>query len=223
MASRTQPRSLQPDTGRLAGLRLLAIYAGLAERGAHLLGGLLQGQPPRQWAHYPEDDAVDASGYLWFYHAHSQEDRPGTLEHGHVHLFARRPLWGRRLRSRAEQSFAQLCGFPQRDPDTRHLLAIGFNAKGLPISLFTVNSWVTGDLMLGAALTFELLKRMRLDTGHAEIDGVIEAVVQLGLDELRTLLVRRDATLAAHVGPDKLNDERLELLSEMPLDLDAKL
>lgn len=207
-----------------AGPRLLAVYGALAERGEHLFGGLLGGAQPRQWAHYPEDDAIDrASGYQWFYHPHSPEDRPGAAEHGHVHLFARRPLWARRLRSRAERDFAELCGGPQVTPDTRHLLAIGFDAKVLPISLFTVNSWVTGDLMLSAPLTRELLSSMRLDTGHGEVDAVIESTIRLCLPEIEALLSRRDQALAGHAEVSKLEDSALELLSESPIDLDERL
>lgn len=222
---KAQPHSPQPD-GRLAAarLRLLDTYAGLAEHGEHLLGRLLAGRAPRQWAHYPEDDAIDpASSFQWFYHSHSPEDRPGVVEHGHIHLFARRPLWGRRLRSGAERAFAELCGNPSANPTTRHLLTIGFDAKGLPISLFTVNSWVTGDLMLGADLTLELLSSLALDTGYPEVDAVIECVTRLCEPELREVMRRRDDALRAHQGTDKLQDQTLELLSEVRIDLDAKL
>jgi hypothetical protein len=59
-----------------ASLRLLEIYAELALRGEHLLGQLLGGELPRQWRHYPEDDAIDlGSGFQWFYHSHSPQDR----------------------------------------------------------------------------------------------------------------------------------------------------
>lgn len=207
-----------------AGPRLLAVYGALAQRGEHLLGGLLGGARPKQWAHYPADDAIDAArGYQWFYHSHSPEDRPGSAEHGHIHLFARRSLWCRRLQSRSEKTFARLCGQPASDAHTRHLLAIGFDAKGLPISLFTVNSWVTGDLMLGADLTVELLASMRLDTGHPAIDAVVESTVRMCLPEITHLVSARDEALALHAGPDKLNARSLELLSELAIDLDAKL
>ena len=223
-AVRAGPRIRRSASVEGAGLRLLEAYAALAERGEHLFSGLLGGAAPKQWAHYPEDDAIDASrGYQWFYHSHSPQDRPGSVEHGHIHLFARRPLWGRRLRSKSEKEFAKLCGYPVSDAHTRHLLAIGFNAKGLPVSLFTVNSWVTGDLMLGADLTMELLESMELYTGHPEVDAVVEATVRMCLTELRELMVARDSSLAAHAGPDKLGDSTLELLSEIAVDLDAKL
>ncbi|MDE2600480.1 MAG: hypothetical protein KGL40_12740 [Rhodocyclaceae bacterium] len=222
---KVQPRSLQHDNRvAVARLRLLETYAGLAGRGEHLLGRLLAGAPPRQWAHYPEDDAIDlASNYQWFYHSHSPEDRPGAVEHGHVHLFARRPLWGRRLNSRSERAFAKLCGNSPSHSSTRHLLAIGFDAKGLPISLFTVNSWVTGDLMLGAELTLELLSSVRLNTGYSEIDSVIESIAQLCEIELREVIKQRDDTLCLHTATNKPQDELLDILSEVRIDIDAKL
>lgn len=219
-----QARRPGPQSLREAGLRLLEAYADLAGRGQHLLGSLLAGQVPRQWAHYPDDDAIDrTNGYQWFYHSHSPEDRPEAPEHGHIHLFARRPLWEGRLRSPAERDFATLCGMPRSRSNTRHLVAVGLDAKGVPISLFTVNSWVTGDLMLSADLTLELLSSMALDTGHAEVDTVIESVARLCQAELQEALALRDGALRSHSGPAVLQDRGLELLSDIPIDLDAAL
>jgi len=223
-----KPRCHAPPSNdgdpRAAGLRLLQTYAGLAQRGAHLLGDLLDGQAPRQWHHYPEDDALDLqAGFQWFYHSHAPEDRPGATEHGHIHLFARRPRWARRLRSAAELRFAALPGAPPASTHTRHLLALGFDARGLPTSLFTVNSWVTGDRMLNADLTAELLATMKLDTGHSAIDSVLECLVCLYREEIRGLLRQRDEALLAWPGSQVLSDEGLELLSELSIDVDAKL
>lgn len=204
-----------------AGRRLLAVYATLAARGEHLLRGLLDGQPPRQWRHYPEDDAIDGgSRYQWFYHSHSPEDRPAGIEHGHFHLFFRGRLGAGRLRSPVEKAFAALTGRPSARPGTRHLLGVGLDAKGVPISLFTVNGWVTGDLMLSAAGTARLLARMRLATGHPEIDAVLESLVALCRGEIRRLLAERDAALSAGPARGVLEDRRLEVLSEIAIDLD---
>jgi len=212
------------DAEGVAGLRLLNTYAGLAERGEHLLDSLLGGQPPKQWAHYPDDDAIDHEhGYQWFYHSHSPEDRPGAEEHGHIHLFARRKLWSRRLRSARESSFAELLGGPQEPVNTRHLLTIAFDAKGLPVSLFTVNSWVTGDLMLSAETTAQLLEKMVLETGHSDVDAVIESVIRLYRIDIRKLLLRRDLALNEFYGERVLANESLELLSECTIDVDATI
>lgn len=223
VSGRWTPKDLD-GRRRATGQRLLATYAALAARREHLLHGLLGGQPPRQWAHYPEDDAIDhASGYQWFYHSHSPEDRPGAIEHGHFHLFARRRLWSRRLQSKAEKEFAAMTGDPVDRVNNRHLLAIGMNAKGVPTSLFTVNSWVTGDLMLSATLTEELLARMTLDTGYPEVDAVLEGVIALCREEIHQLLAARDDSLSSKPACDVLADQSLEVLSEAAFDLDQKL
>lgn len=220
-------RQLSPsiDGGEeAAALRLLETYAGLAERGAHLFGDLLDGQMPRQWNHYPQDDAIDQeSGFHWFYHSHSPDDRPGASEHGHIHLFARRKLWARRLRSVREIEFATLTVEPAVTANTRHLLTIGFDAKGIATTLFTVNSWVTGDRMLSADLTSELLSAMKLNTSNEAVDTVIESLAGLYRDEIHGLLNQRDKALFAWKGNNVLSDEKLELLSEMAINVDAKL
>jgi len=93
----------------------------------------------------------------------------------------------------------------------------------LPISLFTVNSWVTGDQMLSAKLTMQLLASIQLKTGHPRVDAVIECVIHLCQPEIQSVLRQRDTTVASFSGANKLQDEGLELLSEQPIDLDEKL
>lgn len=224
MGIRQAQLKAEMKTLRSAGLRLLQTYADLSDAKAHVLDEVLDGEAPLQWSHYPTDDAIDSSsGYQWFYHSHSPEDRPEGSEHGHIHLFARRPLWSRRLQSRSEIEFRRICGSESTQTHTRHLLAIGLNAKGLPISLFTVNSWVTGDQMLSTKLTMQLLASIQLKTGHPRVDAVIECLVHLCLPEIQRVLQQRDATLASITGVNKLQDVRLELLSELPIDVDEKL
>lgn len=207
-----------------AASRLLETYASLAVQGGHLFGNLLNGQTPRPWCHYPEDDAIDQGrGFQWFYHSHSPEDRSGAFEHGHIHLFARRKLWARRLRSARELEFANLKGEPALAQTTRHLLTIGFDAKGVPASLFTVNSWVTGDRMLSAALTAELLTNLKLDTGYPFVDAVIETLVALYESEIGELLTQRDIALSGCRSTNVLSDPSMEILSELRMHIDAKL
>ena len=204
--------------------RLLETYADLAQRRSHLFADLLGGQVPRQWRHYPEDDAIDpVGGFQWFYHAHAPQDRPAACEHGHIHLFARRKLWTRRLRSMREIAFARLSGEPPASHNPRHLLSIGFDAKGVPTTIFTVNSWVTGDRMLSAPLTADILQHMTLDTGNEAVDAVIGSLVRLYREEIDGLLCQRDQALFAWPGDQVLSDQRLELLSELRIDVDRKL
>ena len=203
---------------------LLGVYAGLAERGAHLLGDLLAGAPPVQWERLPDADAVDSAGrYQWFYHSHAPEDRPSDSEHGHIHLFARRAIWEGLSATPEEGAFRKLCGKPRSNAGTRHLIAIGFDAKGLPISLFAVNSWVTDDLMLSTDSTVRLLAEIDLDTGHPEIDAMIVSLIRLCQKDIETLLDERDRTLASRPPRGVLDDRALEILAEIPLNLDAKM
>lgn len=202
-----------------AARELLDVYARLADRGAHALGELLEGGPPRAWDRLPADDAVDRSGlYQWFYHSHSLEDGRGGVEHGHFHLFARRALW-EQIAGGDEEEFASVPG-ASPDAETRHLLAISINAKGVPVGLFTVASLVTGDAMTSARTTLEALRRLELDTGYAEIDRLIAALIALCLPEIQALLIRRDDALRA---ARARGCEPPEVLSEMPIDLDAKI
>lgn len=103
------------------------------------------------------------------------------------------------------------------------MLTIGFDAKGIPRTLFTVNSWVTGDLMLSASNTALLLDQMTLDTGNEDVDTVIECVVKLYKDEIQDLLLRRDSLLYQKRAPGILGDERLEVLSDIAINVDQKL
>lgn len=213
-----------PEAARRAAADLLAVYAGLAERQAHLLGGLLAGATPRQWERLPADDAVDVAGrYQWFYHSHAPEDRPEAQEHGHIHLFARRALWESLPVTRDERTFQQRCGNPGGDASTRHLIAIGIDPKGLPISIFTVNSWVTGDLMLGADATAKALADIELDTGHPDIDRMIVALTRLCDEDIRRVLDERDKTLTCCDSPSVLEDRTIEILSEIVIDLDERI
>ena len=230
-----RPQELVAPAGKLSDLqarpalgaasqRLLETYAGLAQRRAHLFGDLLGNAIPGQWRHYPEDDAIDpVSGFQWFYHSHAPDGRERNGEHGHIHLFARRRLWSRRLGSARERAFGILSRDVPAFHNTRHLLAIGFDAKGVPGSMFTVNSWVTGDRMLSAGLTAQLLDGLHLDTGYPHVDAVIQSLVALHRAEIRALLWHRDKTLSAWERTDVLSDQDLEVLSAIRIDVDAKL
>ena len=179
---------------------------------------------PRQWEHYPHDDAINADGrFQWFYHSHSVQDRPDSKEHGHIHVFARRRAWAHRLNSRAQRHFDAISNARREEFDTRHLIAVSLDAKGIPTGLFTVNSWVTGDLMLNASLTRDLIRSMILDTGHGSIDRMLCALFALYETEIEDLMYARDRALKNCESDDRLADVRLEVLSDLRLDIDRKI
>jgi hypothetical protein len=73
------------------------------------------------------------------------------------------------------------------------------------------------------ARPLDLLERMELDTCYPQVDSVIESVVRLCRSELAGLMAQRDESLRRHPRAGKLADEGLEVLSEIRIDLDARL
>ena len=218
--------ALSAGSPALHAQRLVQVYQALARRGDHLLAPLLDGRPPVQWAHYPDDDALYAQRrYQWYYHSHSLVDRPGAAEHGHFHLFARTDARRSVIDPAAEALFLKRLGAPDSAARTRHLLAIGMSSVGVPISLFTVNRWVTGDLLLSSANSLRLLEALSLDTGQPGIDRLIISLVGLCMPQVRALFRERDRRLYARArrGPGVLDDEALEVLSERAIDLDRRI
>ena len=223
MRGQVRSQELTPAARARAARRLLEVYAGLASRQAHLLGGLLADGPPAQWERLPADDAVDSSDlFQWFYHCHAPEDRPGAAEHGHFHLFAKRALWEPRVGEPDEIEFAKLAGAAPEESGTRHLLGVSLDAKGVPLSLFALDSSATGDAMLSVGGTLRALRAMKLDTGFLEIDRVLESVVALFDEDLQELLERRDEALRTR-GRGAGSEPGADVLSAISIDLDSRL
>jgi len=203
--------------------RIVSVYQALSKSGAHLLAPVLGSAPPKQWAHYPDDDAIDTRRrFQWYYHSHSPADRPNAIEHGHFHVFARTDARRALINPRAEATFLKRLDSEDSEAKTRHLLAIGLSPVGVPISLFTVNRWVTGDQLLSSESSLQLLQSMTLDTGHKLIDRLISSLVHLYRPQVRSLFQRRDRALFARArrGDATLDDESVEVLSEIQIDLD---
>ena len=223
------PRQAEPEPRapvQSASEQLIGVYRRLAKLRKHLLADIIDASGPRAWAHYPASDARDdASGYQWFYHSHSADDRPGGQEHGHVHLFARKAAWLAALDPVAEKRWRARLRIRDSRAPTRHLLCIGFDAKGAPNSLFTVNSWVTGDGMASAAGTLRLIASLRLETGHEALDRLIGALARVCAPQIEALMRERDESLfaRAQAGLGVLADQKLEILSELRIDLDQIL
>lgn len=190
---------------------MIGHYADLAARGAHLLDEILTDNPPRQWAHYPDDDVICGDGvFQYFYHSHSPEDRGPTAEHGHFHLFAR----DRVQHPSAGEAIALLC--------------ISLNPTGVPIGLFTVNRWVTGGQLLSAAASMVLLKRfVALAHPSGSIGQWMSALLDMYEGDIDELLHQRDRQLLELVLRDGqrnwLDDDSIDVLSHMDIDIDARL
>lgn len=183
-----------------------------------LIQSWIHGREVVEYQHYPPDDIVDRRrGSQFYYHSH----RDGELEHGHVHLFWHATASGRRRRLRAGQQ-----AWTRTAPS--HLLAISLDPRGMPVSLFAVNRWVTDGHWFDAETTLTCVDRfsLRLGGDHAASARWITAFVRFYRPRIAELLRQRDQRLARRASlAAALADHRLEVLSlrrlDWPADLDA--
>lgn len=191
-------------------------FAEVTAGSGSLLQSWIAGREVVEYEHYPPNDVVDLRhGSQFYYHAH----RDGDREHGHLHLFWHATASGRRRYLRA--------GKPRwsRTAPT-HLFAISLDARGLPVGLFTVSRWVTDGHWFDASTTMSFVERFVL----AEVEGHelscrwLTGFVRLYRPLIESLLIRRDRVLARRSNlNDALEDHRLEVLSQAPIDWAADL
>lgn len=170
----------------------------LAKGGLNVLSDTFRGVSNIEaWEHYPPGDVFDpSSNAQWFYHCHPASE--GSAEHGHFHCFIR--------------------------PDgpegaIHHLIAIGVDANGRLLRLFTVNQWVVGDDWADADKTIGLIGRfdMQMPSPSYLVNRWLTAIFVAYESEIAELIRARDALLAAHVPPVGTavrEDRALEVTSE---------
>lgn len=171
----------------------------LAKTGDTVLHDTLRGVAvPTVWQHYPDGEVYDPeSGGQWYYHSHADEHPDQT--HGHFHCFVR----------------------PQSRPGPiHHLVAIGVDACGQAVRLFTVNQWVVDDQALDAPQRIRLLPRFDVQMARPSylVNRWLTAVVALYQDEIAELIRARDACLQAHAratGKDAAQDRQLQVTSAL--------
>lgn len=175
--------------------------AVLAKGGLTVLSETLRGaETVDAWAHYPAGDVFDpASDGQWYYHCHPAED--GSTEHGHFHCFLR----------------------PQGAMGPiHHLAALGVDALGRLLRIFTVNQWVVGDDWADAEATIAALGRfdMQMPRPSYLVNRWLTAVLVAHEGEIAELVRERDRVLSAHVplgGGSAREDRGLEVTSELRL------
>jgi hypothetical protein len=173
----------------------------LAKGGLSVLIDVLGTSPELAvWQHYPDGDVFDpVSGAQWYYHCHPPQE--GVEEHGHFHCFLR----------------------PDGpDGPTHHLIAVGVDAHGKPVRLFTVNQWVVGDDWLDAEPTIALLERFDVQMPRPSylVNRWLTAMLVAYGREIAALIKARDERLNAHQPPEGVpvrEDKALEVTSEMKI------
>jgi hypothetical protein len=165
--------------------------------------------------HYPPGGVLDRRrGAQFFYHCH----RANAAEHGHLHLFWHATRNGSRRYLRRTDNWVRSAPSP--------LLSIGLDARGLPVSVFTVNHWVAGGYWFDAATTLARVRRFELRDvpGHADTCTWVTAFVRLYEPVIARVLDARDRRIAgSSSAADVLGDRRIEVLSSARLDWAADI
>jgi hypothetical protein len=183
--------------------RCVSLFQQVVARHGSLVQAFVRGAPVTAYEHYPPGDLIDTRhGFQCFYHSH----RAGSLEHGHLHLF-------RRAAANA------------RDDAPGHLIAIGLDARGLPVSMFCVNHWVTGGAWRDARAAIAALDAARFEgaRSHALAGRWLTSFLRLYQPVATSVLLRRDALLQRRRDrgaswPQLKRDRSLEVISRSRID-----
>lgn len=171
--------------------------------------------------HYPPNDVFDHDRHSqYYYHAH----RKG--EHGHFHTFLRGPGMPADV---TPVPYDGTESWPSGDQAIAHLVAISMDGYGQPLSLFTVNRWVTAEAWYPADAVIRMLESFRIDHANPSwpVNRWLTAMLRLFRPQIEWLLRRRDETMADWVrrypGADVFEDRRLEVMSELPINVDQQI
>ncbi|MCE5233570.1 MAG: hypothetical protein ABFC67_10970 [Mizugakiibacter sp.] len=173
------------------------------------------GAAPEAWRHYRSAGAAGRlegkpGGLHYYYHAHAAAGTPRG-EHGHFHLFAR-------LDPAADGA-----------PRYAHLVAIGVDARGLPLRLFTTQRWVTDETWLPAARVIALAERIAAAPAARTdpVEGWLRAQLGVFAPQIAALLRHRDRRIAARRRggrrPGLSEDRRMYVLSQCRVSVEDQL
>lgn len=209
----------QEDAARI----VVETITQMAAEGMPLMQRILPQGDIHWWAHYPEDDARDqVTQSRYYYHVHEPGDRDPN-EHGHVHLFLHRTQIGK-----AAIPIARPAEDDKAPALVAHIAGLSIDHRGIPIAWFTTNRWVTDEFLYPAATLAAHLDRYNVDNAGEDplVDRFLTAMVALYREELGALLAARDDRLAqigAAADSPNLFEAGNDILSTMPIDLDAKV
>lgn len=189
-----------------------------------MLRVLPEGGDSHFWKHYPEKDARDAkTKSRWYYHVHAPGSRDKD-EHGHFHLFLHRTQLPEGLEPKVWPPQGEDC-----KAHVTHIIGLSIDTVGIPRAWFTVNRFVTNEFLFPADVMIEHLPDFNVDQTKEDdlVNRFVTAMVALYREEIAELLRERDvrhAELFAEHGERAYEKESgVEVLSQFPIDLDAKI
>ena len=180
-----------------------------------------------EWEHVPNEDVYDRHSHCqYYYHAHQKsKDGKGLHddEHGHFHTF---------IRGRGMPENVKPVALPDYDPNMEigevntHVIGIGMNEMGIPIRLFTVNRWVTGETWHKAEDIISLLEGFEIDNTNPSwpINLWVSNMVALFKPQIIELIQKRDQQIeqwkAQYPDDDNIFENReLEIGSYLDINL----
>ena len=198
----------------------------LAKDGGNVVAELLRDAPSfYEWDHYPKGDVYDRATHAqYYYHAHPEHERPG--EHGHFHTFLRPAGMPKGLKPLAIPGHAPSA---EANAALSHLVAIGMDRFGRPVSLFTTNRWVTDETWYRAEDVVRMLDFFEIDLAHPSwpVNRWISAMVPLFRPQIEWLLKRRDEAVSAWAKKrpkgDVHEDRALNVISETAIDVERQI
>lgn len=210
-----------------AGDTVVDIHRVLARSGANVVAEVLDGQGRFfEWDHYPKGDVFDSKTQSQFYyHAHAADRRfPG--EHGHFHTFLRPRGMPDGVAPADVPDFV-----PPADPDDAlsHLVAISMDKNGLPVRLFTVNRWVTGEAWYTAENVVAMLDRFDIDHTRPSrpLNRWITNMLRLFRPQIVDLIRQRDRVVAdwqrRRPARNVFEDRELEVTSHVEISIDDQM
>lgn len=209
---------------REAGAEIQESYRVLANTGGNIVGQMLKGQGKfYQFNHYPKGDVYDGVSFSQYYY-HSHRDEAG--EHGHFHTFMRA---GGMPPTMKPVPYAGKVKWPSGTNVLSHIAAIGMDANGFPISLFTTNRWVTDECWYSADDVCAVVDEYVIDHTYPcwAANKWITAMVRLFAPQIKELLVARDASLARwraqYPERDAFEDRELEIMSHQTISVDEQI
>ena len=189
-----------------------------------MLRVLPEGGDSHFWKHYPKGDARDAeTKSRWYYHVHAPGSRDEG-EHGHFHLFLHRTQLPEGLEPKVWPPQGEDC-----KAHVTHLIGLSIDTVGIPRAWFTVNRFVTNEFLFPADVMIEHLPDFNVDQTKQDdlVNRFVTAMVALYREEIAELLHQRDARhaelVAEHGDKGYEKESGVEVLSQIPIDLDAKI
>lgn len=202
----------------------------LAKTGDSIVGELLKTREHYvKWQHYPKGDIYDKEFHCQaYYHSHGEEKREG--ENGHFHCFLDKDARPENL-TPIFRPGPKSAGKKKGKKETlTHLVGISINETSIPHRLFTVNRWVTDEVLYSAQDMIAMIDLFEIDIAQPSwpVNQWLTGMVRLFRPQIEQILIERDETYAAYAETHPeveniYNDRDLEITSQIEISVDDQV